>query len=98
MLASPRISGQRIHRGEIVAKAVWPALISPEDGAKIRSLLANPERRTNKTARRYLLGGICSSVATAANAWSPVPAVEEAALCLRERPGLLRLRQDLYQR
>ena len=62
MLASPRISGQRIHRGEIVAKAVWPALISPEDGAKIRSLLANPERRTNKTARRYLLGGllVCS--------------------------------------
>ena len=51
-----------IHRGEIVAKAVWPALISPEDGAKIRSLLANPERRTNKTARRYLLGGllVCS--------------------------------------
>ena len=62
MLASPRISGQRIHHGEIVAKAVWPALISEEDGAKIRSLLANPERRTNKTARRYLLGGllVCS--------------------------------------
>jgi len=62
MLASPRVSGQRIHHGEIVAKAVWPAIISPQDGAKIRSLLANPERRTNKTARRYLLGGllVCS--------------------------------------
>ncbi|MDP9261778.1 MAG: recombinase family protein [Actinomycetota bacterium] len=62
MLASPRISGQRIHHGEIVAKAVWPAIISPQDGAKIRSILANPERRTNKTARRYLLGGllVCS--------------------------------------
>jgi DNA invertase Pin-like site-specific DNA recombinase len=62
MLASPRISGQRVHHGEIVAKAVWPAIISPQDGAKIRSLLANPERRTNKTARRYLLGGllVCS--------------------------------------
>ena len=62
MLASPRISGQRVHRGEIVAKAVWPAIISPQDGAKIRALLANPERRTNKTARRYLLGGllVCS--------------------------------------
>ena len=37
-------------------------MISPEDGAKIRALLANPERRTNKTARRYLLGGllVCS--------------------------------------
>ena len=62
MLASPRISGQRIHHGEIVAKAVWPAIISAKDGAKIRALLANPERRTNKTARRYLLGGllVCS--------------------------------------
>jgi len=62
MLASPRISGQRIHHGEIVAKAVWPAVISARDGAKIRALLANPERRTNKAARRYLLGGllVCS--------------------------------------
>ena len=42
--------------------AVWPAIISAEDGAKIRALLANPERRTNKAARRYLLGGllVCS--------------------------------------
>src|SRR3954454_19538767 len=62
MLASPRISGQRVHHGEIVAKAVWPAIIGPKDGAKIRALLANPERRTNKAARRYLLGGllVCS--------------------------------------
>ena len=58
MLASPRISGQRIHKGEIVATAVWPGIICVEDGAKIRALLANPERRTNKAARRYLLGGL----------------------------------------
>ncbi len=58
MLASPRISGQRIHHREIVATAVWPGIISVEDGAAIRALLANPERRTNKTARRYLLGGL----------------------------------------
>src|SRR5579862_2810016 len=62
MLASPRISGQRIHKGEVVAKAVWPRIISAKDGAKIRALLSNPERRTNKAARRYLLGGllVCS--------------------------------------
>ena len=58
MLASPRISGQRAHHGEIVATAEWPGIISVEDGAKIRALLANPERRTNKAARRYLLGGL----------------------------------------
>ena len=59
-LASPRISGQR-QRGiqrEIVATAVWPAIISAEEGAKIRALLANPDRLTNKAARRYLLGGL----------------------------------------
>ena len=33
-------------------------IIGAEDGAKIRALLANPERRTNKAARRYLLGGL----------------------------------------
>jgi hypothetical protein len=62
MLASPRISGQRAHHREIVATAEWPGIISAEDGAKIRALLANPERRTNKAARRYLLGGllVCS--------------------------------------
>jgi site-specific DNA recombinase len=58
MLKSARISGQREHKGEIVATAAWPGIISVEDGAAIRTLLANPERRTNKAARRYLLGGI----------------------------------------
>ncbi|HET7034992.1 MAG TPA: recombinase family protein [Thermomicrobiaceae bacterium] len=58
MLASARISGHREHRGEIVGPAEWPGIISTEDGAKIRALLANPERRTNKAARRYLLGGL----------------------------------------
>jgi hypothetical protein len=58
MLASARIAGQREHKGEIVATAQWPGIISPEDGARIRALLANPDRRTNKAARRYLLGGL----------------------------------------
>jgi site-specific DNA recombinase len=58
MLKSARISGQREHKGEIVATAAWPGIISVEDGAAIRALLANPERRTSKAARRYLLGGI----------------------------------------
>jgi site-specific DNA recombinase len=58
MLASPRISGQRGHHGEIAATAEWPAIITADEGAKIRALLANPERRTNKSARRYLLGGL----------------------------------------
>jgi DNA invertase Pin-like site-specific DNA recombinase len=55
MLGSPRICGEREHNGKIVADAVWPALISRDDGERIRAKLADPSRRTNKSARRYLL-------------------------------------------
>jgi site-specific DNA recombinase len=60
MLGSARISGQREHHGEIVATAQWPAIISGEDGAAIRALLSDPQRRTNRAGRRYLLGGLLS--------------------------------------
>jgi site-specific DNA recombinase len=62
MLASARISGQREHRGEVVAKAEWPAIITLAQHRQIRTLLADPNRRTSKEPRRYLLGGllVCS--------------------------------------
>lgn len=56
LLMSARISGQREHHGEIVAKAEWPAIIEPTQTQRIRAKLADPERRTNRAARRYLLG------------------------------------------
>ena len=40
-----------------------------EDGAKIRALLADPERRTNKAPAATCSAG-CSSAATAASGWS----------------------------
>ena len=55
MLYSARISGQREHRGEIVGPASWPQIITPEQTEQIRALLDDPSRRTNRTARRYLL-------------------------------------------
>jgi DNA invertase Pin-like site-specific DNA recombinase len=71
MLASGRISGQRDHQpharnetkrrlvGEIVADAVWPAIISKEDTARLRALLMDPGRKlTPATPRRCLLTGI----------------------------------------
>jgi len=70
MLASGRISGQRDHHaqsrgkkrplvGEIVADAVWPAIISKEDTARLRALLMDPARRvTSATPRRCLLTGL----------------------------------------
>jgi DNA invertase Pin-like site-specific DNA recombinase len=55
MLMSGRISGQRDYHGEIVADAEWPAIIQPSETARIRALFADPSRRTNRSARRYLL-------------------------------------------
>ncbi|MGZ4362928.1 MAG: recombinase family protein [Gaiellaceae bacterium] len=55
LLKSARISGQREYRGAIVADAEWPAIITRAQTAQIRALLADPSRRTNRSARRYLL-------------------------------------------
>jgi len=55
MLMAPRISGQRVHKGEIVATAEWPAIITSAETSRIVALLTDPSRRTNKAARRYLL-------------------------------------------
>lgn len=59
LLMSPRIAGLREHQGQVIGKAVWPAIISEEDHARIEALLTDPARRTNRTARRYLLSGLC---------------------------------------
>jgi len=58
VLRGARWSGQREHHGEIIAKAVWPAIITPEETARIRAILDDPERRTNRIARSYLLAGL----------------------------------------
>jgi site-specific DNA recombinase len=55
MLGSARIAGLREHKGEIVATAEWEPIISKEECARIRAKLADPERRTNRSGRRYLL-------------------------------------------
>ena len=58
MILSARISGQREHHGEIVTKAEWPAIITSTQTARLRALFADPDRRTNRSARRYLLKGL----------------------------------------
>lgn len=58
MVLSARISGQREHHGEILAKAEWPAIISPGQTENLRALFSDPGRRTNRSVRRYLLKGL----------------------------------------
>lgn len=55
ILGSARISGQREYHGQIVADAEWPAIITKEQTARIRAVLADPSRKTARTPRRYLL-------------------------------------------
>jgi site-specific DNA recombinase len=57
VLRSGRISGQREHHGEIVAAAVWPAIITPADTERIRAILDNPSRRQNRRHPHALLKG-----------------------------------------
>lgn len=67
LLMSARINGQREYRGEIVADAVWPALITQEQAAALRRLLSDPDRSTRRVGRGYLLKGLlrCTDCAAA---------------------------------
>ena len=70
VLLSGRISGQRDHYGRIVGPAVWPAIITPAETERLRAKLTYPARRTNKSARRYLLArllrcGLCGATLVA---------------------------------
>jgi site-specific DNA recombinase len=60
LLSSGRISGQREHHGEIVAEAVWPAIITPAQTARLRRILSDPARFVGGgvVARSYLLTGL----------------------------------------
>jgi site-specific DNA recombinase len=58
MLTGPRLSGQRSHRGEIVAKAVWAPILTPEEGARIRAILALARHERRRPTRRYFLTSI----------------------------------------
>lgn len=55
LLMSGRISGQREHRGAIVAEAEWPGIIAPQQTAQLRRMLSDASRRTNQAVRRYPL-------------------------------------------
>ena len=54
---SPRLSGQRAYRGEIVAPGEWEAILTPDETAQLTAVLSDPARTTRRTVRRYLLSG-----------------------------------------
>jgi site-specific DNA recombinase len=58
MLYSARLSGQREHRGEIVAPGRWEPIITPEETARLRETLSERTRTRTRPVRRYLLSGL----------------------------------------
>lgn len=63
VVMSPTSAGLRVHRGEVVGDAAWPALISREDHDRIVQLMTEPGRNRRLTAdstARHLLSGIAT--------------------------------------
>jgi site-specific DNA recombinase len=58
ILGSARISGRREHHGQIVAAAVWPAIISVTRSDRLRALLVEADKDRRRTPGRYLLTGM----------------------------------------
>lgn len=58
MVTSPRMWGMRVHRGQVIGEGVWGPILTAEEGERLQRQLLDPARRTNRTARRYLLSGM----------------------------------------
>ncbi|MCU1557280.1 MAG: serine recombinase [Microbacteriaceae bacterium] len=57
-LTNPRIAGLRSHNGEIVANAVWPAIITPAQHQQLVSTFARKTSSGRRVPRRYVLSGM----------------------------------------
>ncbi|WP_104126417.1 recombinase family protein [Cryobacterium sp. Y57] len=57
-LTNPRIAGLRAHNGEVVATAVWPAIITPATHEQLVAMFARKKVTGRRAPRRYLLSGL----------------------------------------
>jgi DNA invertase Pin-like site-specific DNA recombinase len=58
MITGPRLAGLRVHRGEVVGDAVWPAILDRATHEKMRAIIGDPRRTQGGRPARYLLAGI----------------------------------------
>ncbi len=58
VMTSARIAGMREHKGELCGTAQWPAIITPEVSARLRSAGAARAASGSRSPRRYLLAGM----------------------------------------
>jgi len=77
VLRNPRYAGKRAHKGQIVADAVWPALVPEQTYRAALALLDDPTRlyRPHSSARSLLSGlalcGVCGATVHAGGAARP---------------------------
>jgi DNA invertase Pin-like site-specific DNA recombinase len=57
MLGSARIAGLRTYRGQMIGKAKWKGIITPEAREALVATFSDPSRRAKRPSRRYLLTG-----------------------------------------
>ncbi len=62
----PANIGQRVHAGQVVGPAAWPAIVEPSKHERVTAMLRDPGRRSSRSgARRHLLSygvggcGVC---------------------------------------
>ncbi|GAA1276889.1 recombinase family protein [Arthrobacter pascens] len=58
VLSNPRYMGKRAHKGEIVADALWPALVPEETWQAAQAILTHRSGQVTPNAAKYLLSGI----------------------------------------
>jgi hypothetical protein len=59
LLTNPLHAGLRVHRGEVVGPADWPAILDRATHEGLAALLNDPARKRRTPSRRSLLTGIC---------------------------------------
>jgi site-specific DNA recombinase len=70
VLLNPRNMGKRAHLKEIVADAVWPAIVEESTWQSAVAILKSPARRHAPTRGRYLLSGLAVCGVCRSNAQS----------------------------
>ena len=59
IIESPTYAGLRVHRGHVVGTGTWEPLITVDEHERLKALLADPARRTQRGSEpRWLLSGV----------------------------------------
>jgi len=88
------MSGRRLTIGKVITQAEWPAIISIDESDRLRSLLANPDRRTRTHKRTHLLTGgiarcgLCGTHLYASNDSKPKRGSTKRSLRCLKAPGV----------